>query len=153
MFLSSTLAVFSMYGGAFAATPAYIADLFGRKDFSGINGRILTAWSTAGIAGPMIITKLREKSSNDAMVDLASKIDPEVFVNRFGVDASTGLTSLVESKTVSIAKLLELCPPGTIDPSPSLYNSTMYLMAGGLGVAFVNNALMKPVDRKYVRSE
>ena len=45
------------------------------------------------------------------------------------------------------AKLLEIAPPGTLDPILSLYNSTMYLMAFLLFLALLSNALMKPVHR------
>jgi MFS family permease len=45
----------SMYGGGFATIPAYIKDLFGGFHVSAIHGRMLTAWSTAGILGPLIV--------------------------------------------------------------------------------------------------
>ena len=45
---------------------------------------------------------------------------------------------------------MELAPPNTIDPTSSLYNSTMYLMAGLLGAALIANLLIRPVDaRKF----
>lgn len=44
---------------------------------------------------------------------------------------------------------MEIAPPGTVDPTPSLYNSTMYLMAGLLALALVANVLMRPVDDKH----
>lgn len=52
--------VLTMYGGGFAAMPAYIADLFGTEYVGAILGRILTAWSTAGILGPVLVNYLRE---------------------------------------------------------------------------------------------
>jgi hypothetical protein len=57
--------------------------------------------------------------------------------------------TLVEAKAVTLPRLLELCPPGTIDPSISLYNTSLYTMAGALGMAFVCNALVKPIDKKH----
>src|ERR1700759_3709331 len=45
----------SMYGGGFATIPAYLKDLFGGYHVSAIHGRLLTAWSTAGIVGPLIV--------------------------------------------------------------------------------------------------
>ncbi len=45
----------SMYGGGFSTMPAYLKDLFGSKDFGAIYGRVLTAWSTAGILGPLLV--------------------------------------------------------------------------------------------------
>jgi len=44
----------SMYGGGFATIPAYIKDLFGGVNVSAIHGRVLVAWGTAGIVGPLI---------------------------------------------------------------------------------------------------
>jgi MFS family permease len=44
-----------MYGGGFATIPAYLKDLFGSYNVSAIHGRLLTAWSTAGIVGPLIV--------------------------------------------------------------------------------------------------
>jgi hypothetical protein len=44
---------------------------------------------------------------------------------------------------------MEIAPAGTVDPSATLYNSTMYLMAALLGVALVCNLLVKPVDEKF----
>jgi len=50
----------TMYGGGFAAIPAYLADLFGAVHVSAIHGRLLTAWSTAGILGPVLVNYIRE---------------------------------------------------------------------------------------------
>jgi MFS family permease len=44
-----------MYGGGFATIPAYLKDLFGGFNVSAIHGRLLTAWSAAGIIGPLIV--------------------------------------------------------------------------------------------------
>jgi MFS family permease len=50
----------SMYGGGFATMPAYVRDLFGARDLSQIYGRILTAWSVAGVAGPALVNYIRK---------------------------------------------------------------------------------------------
>ncbi|MCI0653059.1 MAG: OFA family MFS transporter [Methylococcaceae bacterium] len=52
--------ILSMYGGGFATIPAYLADIFGTKFVGGIHGRLLTAWSTAGILGPVLVNYIRE---------------------------------------------------------------------------------------------
>jgi len=52
----------SMYGGGFATVPAYLADVFGTRYVGAIHGRLLTAWSTAGVLGPLIVTSLRDKA-------------------------------------------------------------------------------------------
>ena len=50
----------SMYGGGFATIPAYLADIFGTQMVGAIHGRLLTAWSVAGILGPVLVNYLRE---------------------------------------------------------------------------------------------
>jgi MFS family permease len=50
----------SMYGGGFATVPAYLADTFGTKFVGAIHGRLLTAWSTAGVLGPSIVSMMRD---------------------------------------------------------------------------------------------
>lgn len=144
LFYVVTMLIFTMYGGGFATIPAYLADVFGTKYVGGIHGRLLTAWSAAGVLGPMALTSLRERSLNDAIHNLASKIDPSVFAAKFGVGIER-LDMLVKSKTVTIPKLMEIVPSGTPDPTSGLYNSTMYLMAGLLGVALISNLFMRPV--------
>ena len=49
-----------MYGGAFSTVPAYLADIFGTQFVGAIHGRLLTAWSTAGIVGPVVVNYMRE---------------------------------------------------------------------------------------------
>ena len=61
-FYAATMVIFTLYGGGFATIPAYLADLFGSRFVGGIHGRLLTAWSTAGVIGPWVITSLREHS-------------------------------------------------------------------------------------------
>src|SRR5579883_437544 len=52
--------IISMYGGGFATIPAYLRDLFGTMHVGAIHGRLLTAWSVAGIVGPVIVNHIRE---------------------------------------------------------------------------------------------
>ena len=51
--------ILSMYGGGFATVPAYLADVFGTQFVGAIHGRLLTAWSTAGVLGPLLVTQIR----------------------------------------------------------------------------------------------
>ena len=148
MFYAATMIIFTMYGGGFATIPAYLADIFGTLHVGGIHGRLLTAWSTAGVLGPFAITYLRNNSLESAIKDLAAKVDPNIFFEKFGTGIEN-LDQLISAKTVTISKLMEVVPDGTIDPTPSLYNSTMYAMAGLLVIAFFSNLFMKPVDKKH----
>ncbi len=147
-FYAATMLIFTMYGGGFATIPAYLADIFGTRYVGGIHGRLLTAWSTAGVLGPLAITTLRENAVAGAIKRLADATDPGRFAATFGAEIDQ-LDVLVEAKTVTIAKLMEIAPVGTVDPTPSLYNQTMYLMAVLLFVALLANAFMRPVDPKH----
>ncbi len=60
LFVAFVCVILSMYGGGFATIPAYIADIFGTQFVGAIHGRILTAWSTAGIIGPVVVNYVRE---------------------------------------------------------------------------------------------
>ena len=144
LFYAVTMLIFTMYGGGFATIPAYLADLFGSKHVGGIHGRLLTAWSVAGVAGPLSITWLRERSLHRAIRDLAETVDPARFEQQFGAPPSQ-LQELVAQNTVTIAKLMEIVPPGVADPTGSLYDSTMYLMAALLVAALVANLLVRPL--------
>jgi hypothetical protein len=146
-----TMLIFTLYGGGFATIPAYLSDLFGTKYVGGIHGRLLTAWSTAGVIGPLVITSLREHSLQRAIQLVAEKIDPAKFTSQFGAPLSD-LSKLVAAKTVTLPKLMEIAPSGTIDPSANLYNTTMYVMAGLLTVALIANALVRPVDPRHYES-
>lgn len=55
LFVLLALVILSFYGGGFATVPAYLRDLFGTYQVGAIHGRLLTAWSAAGIAGPLIV--------------------------------------------------------------------------------------------------
>jgi MFS family permease len=59
-FIAIFCVALTMYGGGFATVPAYLADLFGTVNVSAIHGRLLTAWSTAGILGPVLVNYIRE---------------------------------------------------------------------------------------------
>jgi MFS family permease len=60
LFVSAFCIILSMYGGGFATVPAYLADMFGTQFVGAIHGRLLTAWSTAGIIGPVVVNYIRE---------------------------------------------------------------------------------------------
>ena len=60
LFVTFFCVILSMYGGGFATIPAYIADIFGTQFVGAIHGRLLTAWSTAGVVGPFVVTAIRQ---------------------------------------------------------------------------------------------
>ncbi len=97
--------ILSMYGGGFATVPAYLADIFGTKFVGAIHGRLLTAWSAAGIFGPVLVNYIREYQLDHGMA------------------------------------------------RASVYNVTMYILAGLLVVGFICNWLVRPVPEKYHMKE
>src|SRR5471030_1686494 len=60
LFVTAFCIILSMYGGGFATGPAYLADMFGTQFVGAIHGRLLTAWATAGIIGPVVVNYIRE---------------------------------------------------------------------------------------------
>ncbi len=113
---------------------------------------MLTAWSTAGILGLLAIARLHESSRLNAIGEATDQIDPDAFEQKFGA-AIGQLDSLVTNNIVTILSLMELLPEGTVNPSSRLYNLTMYLMAGLLGIALVANRLVCPVDLRHYPEE
>jgi MFS family permease len=64
LFLCSVCVCLSFYGGGFATIPAYLADLFGTQFVGAIHGRLLTAWSAAGLLSPLLINIIRDYQLN-----------------------------------------------------------------------------------------
>jgi MFS family permease len=100
-FVAFFCVILSMYGGGFATVPAYLADIFGTQFVGAIHGRLLTAWSTAGIIGPVVVNYIRE----------------------FQISAGV--------------------------PRDSVYDFTMYILAGLLFLGLICNWLIKPLSDKW----
>ena len=79
---------------------------------------------------------------------MLTKVDPEAFKAAFGVDLSQAQT-LIEAKTLTISKLMTIMPPGTLDPSPFIYNNTMYTMAALVSAGAALHLLVRPVNPKF----
>ena len=67
LFVAVTAVILSFYGGGFATVPAYLKDLFGGLEVGAIHGRLLTAWSAAGIAGPLIVNRIADARKADGI--------------------------------------------------------------------------------------
>jgi OFA family oxalate/formate antiporter-like MFS transporter len=61
------LLIITCYGGGFSCMPAYLSDLFGTRELSAIHGRILTAWGAAGVAGPLVLSLIKEMTNSYAI--------------------------------------------------------------------------------------
>jgi MFS family permease len=106
LFVAFFCVILSMYGGGFATVPAYLADIFGTQFVGAIHGRLLTAWSTAGIIGPVVVNYIRE-------AQIAAGV-----------------------------------------PRDSVYDFTMYILAGMLVLGLVCNMLVRPLaDHWFMKSE
>jgi len=67
LFVAGFAIILSMYGGGFATIPAYLRDMFGTMQVGAIHGRLLTAWSTAGVLGPVLVNYIREYQINNGV--------------------------------------------------------------------------------------
>ncbi|MDB5988799.1 MAG: permease [Herbaspirillum sp.] len=101
LFVAGVCVILSMYGGGFATVPAYLADLFGSQNVGAIHGRLLTAWATAGILGPVIVNYMREYQLAHGMA------------------------------------------------RASVYNTTMYILAGLLVLGLLLNLMIRPIAEKH----
>ncbi|MGC2698407.1 MAG: OFA family MFS transporter [Candidatus Angelobacter sp.] len=79
LFVVISAVIVSMYGGGFATVPAYLRDLFGTMEVGAIHGRLLTAWSVAGICGPVLVNYIREYEKNHG-VPLADSYSTVLYV-------------------------------------------------------------------------
>ncbi|WP_353980751.1 OFA family MFS transporter [Salinicola endophyticus] len=79
LFVISICVILSMYGGGFATVPAYLADIFGTQMVGAIHGRLLTAWTAAGLVGPLIIAALRQ-AQLDAGVEPSLVYDRTLYI-------------------------------------------------------------------------
>jgi len=79
MFVLAVCLILTMYGGGFATVPAYLADIFGTQMVGAIHGRLLTAWSVAGIVGPFIIAAVRQ-AQLDAGIAKALVYDRTLYI-------------------------------------------------------------------------
>ena len=71
LFVGCFAVIASMYGGGFATIPAYLADMFGTQFVGAIHGRLLTAWSTAGILGPVVVNYMHDTRIEKGIAGIA----------------------------------------------------------------------------------
>ena len=88
--------------------PAYLADVFGEKNVGAIHGRMLTAWSAAAVIGPNVLATMRQSSYDASVRELAQRCDEVQFRDVFGTEIGN-LQQLIDTKTVTIARLMEVC--------------------------------------------
>jgi len=79
LFVGAFCIILTMYGGGFATIPAYLADIFGPQFVGAIHGRLLTAWSTAGVVGPLLVGYIRD-AQRKAGIDQALVYDRTMYI-------------------------------------------------------------------------
>ncbi|MGY1695083.1 OFA family MFS transporter [Geodermatophilus sp. SYSU D00814] len=79
VFVLLAAVIISFYGGGFATIPAYLRDLFGTYQVGAIHGRLLTAWSAAGIAGPLIVNSVLDTQGEPGSL-VAANYRPALFI-------------------------------------------------------------------------
>jgi MFS family permease len=147
MFVGSTFAAITCMGATYAILPAYESDLFGSKYVGAIHGRMLLASTTGSLGGPSLLLMLRGSSERAAIDSLLKKVDPSKFQDTFGVPINQA-EQLISAKQVTIAKLMDIAPSGVTDPTPYIYDSTMYAMSGLMVLATISHALVRPVKKE-----
>jgi MFS family permease len=152
LFYGGSVLAITFYGGLFSTLPAYIADLFGQKHSGAIHGKLLTAWAASAVVGPLGLAYMRSRAVESAIADLLDSVqDTNLFQNTFGCalgDTDT-IQTLIDAKTITIARLLEVTPADTLDPTPFLYDSTCYAAAGLMTLSFCANMFIRPLN--YVK--
>jgi len=89
VFIFCTLLILSFYGAGFATVPAYLRDLFGTYQVGAIHGRLLTAWSVAGILGPIMVNAIADSQQ------AAGKDGPALYTMSFSIMIGLLLVALV----------------------------------------------------------
>jgi MFS family permease len=79
-FVGAVCIILSMYGGGFSTVPAYLADLFGTQMVGAIHGRLLTAWSAAGIVGPVVVNYMRDYQLNTMHLPRAQVYNQTMYI-------------------------------------------------------------------------
>jgi hypothetical protein len=79
LFLVACMLILSFYGSGFATVPAYLRDLFGTYQVGAIHGRLLTAWSVAGVLGPLIVNRIADDRIN------SGHKGPSIYTPAFGM--------------------------------------------------------------------
>lgn len=147
-FIGCTVLSISIMGGAYAILPAYEADLYGTKYIGPIHAKFLLATSAAALSGPPLLLTLRSRSEFNAIKELLTKVSPEKFREIFGVDISQA-SDLIQAKTININNLMKIVPEGIPNPTPFLYDTTMYSMAAIMTVAAVSHYMVRPVKKEF----
>jgi len=148
LFTVSVYGILTSFGGAAATRPPLCGDLFGSKYVGIMTARQLSVVMPAAFIGPKVVGYFREKSIREAILDLTSKTDDSAFIKAFGAGKDQ-INLLIEKKTLTINRLLEILPSSVPDPTPFLYDRALLVLATLSSMAFLLNLSLKPVPPKY----
>ncbi|MFD3457561.1 OFA family MFS transporter [Streptomyces sp. NPDC058691] len=95
LFILAAAVILSFYGGGFATIPAYLKDLFGTYQVGAIHGRLLTAWSTAGVLGPLIVNAIADHEKS------AGRTGPDLYTTSFVIMMVLLVVGFVANELVS----------------------------------------------------
>jgi len=148
-FLGSSFLVVSCFGGLFSVLMSYNTSMFGAKEIAGTHGRLIVGSSVAAFGGPFLLGQLRGRASESAMLDLVNKIDPNVVISEYG--SISNLTTLIENKAMTIPQLMQLTPMGTLDPTPFIYDTSLYAAGMAYGIGFMSQMMVGSVSDVHRR--
>jgi MFS family permease len=94
LFILCAMLILSFYGGGFATIPAYLKDLFGTFQVGAIHGRLLTAWSVAGVLGPLIVDGIADSQK------AAGKQGPDLYTTSFYIMIALLVVAFVANELV-----------------------------------------------------
>jgi MFS family permease len=98
VFILCAMVILSFYGGGFATVPAYLKDLFGTYQVGAIHGRLLTAWSVAGVLGPLIVNRIADSEK------AAGKSGPDLYTTSFYIMIGLLVVGFVANELVRPVK-------------------------------------------------
>ncbi|RSM60529.1 MFS transporter [Amycolatopsis sp. WAC 01376] len=107
VFVLCAMLILSFYGGGFATVPAYLKDLFGTYQVGAIHGRLLTAWSMAGVLGPLIVNAISDSQK------AAGKVGPDLYTTSLFIMIGLLVAGFVANELVRPVN------PKFHEPSPS----------------------------------
>ncbi|MDI3406701.1 OFA family MFS transporter [Streptomyces cavernicola] len=112
LFICCALVILSFYGGGFATVPAYLKDLFGTYEVGAIHGRLLTAWSTAGVLGPLIVNHVADSQ------EAAGKSGPGLYGLSFTVMIGLLLVGFAANELIRPVHARHHHAPAGAGPAP-----------------------------------
>jgi len=143
VFSASFLTLLTSFGGTTATRPALMSDAYGERSTAVQTARQLSVVLPAAFLGPQIVAHCREGSTHKAIEELSTHVDDRAFHHAFGADKDV-LPELIDTKTVTISRLMDLVPDTVQDPTPFLYDNAIMVMGGFSLAALATKSFLTP---------